>query len=820
MLCMLGMLARPQGPSAQAGKFRITGRVIDSVSRKTIEYATVTIFKPNTTKPLGGTTSNEKGTFILPDVAAGDYKVVVEFIGYQPVSIPQFSLNDKITSKNLGEIALTRKAQTLQDVTVTAKGGLIENRIDKMVYNAEKDITSQGGVATDVLKKVPQVSVDVDGNVELQGSPNVRFLIDGKPSTIFGSSLNDALQSIPASQIKSIEVITSPGAKYDAEGTGGIINIILKKSNIQGINGNITLSAGSRLENGSMNLNVRRGTFGAHAFVSGDGQVRSTSLSSLNRITQDTAAKSVTRLLQDGSNSFTRNGFQTGIGFDWDAARKDNFGGNIVYNHFGNNSSGITNQQQFINADPSLNLLSAINSIRNSTNHSNFDTYEWNLNYKHKFGDDHELAIFYESNKGNNLSKYSQYQNLLDSNNIFAGTNSNNPGKENETDFQIDYTQPLSEKSSFEIGGKSELKHYVSNSSVNTFNPATSTYLYDARQSFALDYKRQVYAAYASLTFQAFKWLNVKSGGRYERTEINADYSNAHNVNIPSYGTFVPSVYVSHNFNNNQVVKIGYTRRIQRPGYRSLNPFVNAVDPKNLSTGNPNLKPEIGDNVEMSYSRSFEKGGSVNATLFHRNNSMDIQQYITYYPTYLVGDSLYTNVSVSTQENIGTEKNTGLSLYGSMPVTTKLTLRSNMTLFHREIMNRFVTGTTTTSTNYRINLNAAYQFSGTLTGEFFGNFSSARNEVQGRMPSFTTYNLALRKQVLKKKGSIALTATNPFNKYVNQPTALKGPNFTLESMRRIPFRSFGISFNYKFGRLEFKKDKEENNEPNVPQEGS
>ena len=220
-------------------------------------------------------------TSTLDPLAPGSYTLKIDFIGYQGRTIGPFTVDGSAPTHLLGDIFLQKKVAELQSVTVTATRGLVENKIDKMVYNAEKDITSQGGVATDILKKVPMVSVDVDGNVELQGNANILFLINGKPSSIFGNNLTDALQSIPASQIKSIEVITSPGAKYDAEGTGGIINIVLKENRLKGINGNISLAAGSRLENGSLNLNAREGNFGMNAFFSGNAQLEATTLNHL-----------------------------------------------------------------------------------------------------------------------------------------------------------------------------------------------------------------------------------------------------------------------------------------------------------------------------------------------------------------------------------------------------------------------------------------------------------------------------------------------------------------------------------------------------------
>jgi ferric enterobactin receptor len=256
-----------------AGKGKISGKVTDAVTKQPVDYATISVFKQGAASPFNGISTDAKGTFSIDNIPAGDYKVTVDFLGYKRTTIDHVVVTDGGNTPALANILLAPVQNQLTGVTITAKAPIIENRIDKMVYNAANDLTAQGGVALDVLKKVPQVSVDIDGNVELQGNANVRFLINGKPSSIFGASLADALQAIPASQIKSIEVITSPGAKYDAAGTGGIINIILKDSKVQGINGSVNLAAGTRLENGSFNLNARKNNFGVNAFFSGNAQL-------------------------------------------------------------------------------------------------------------------------------------------------------------------------------------------------------------------------------------------------------------------------------------------------------------------------------------------------------------------------------------------------------------------------------------------------------------------------------------------------------------------------------------------------------------------
>ncbi|HSZ84799.1 MAG TPA: outer membrane beta-barrel family protein [Puia sp.] len=365
-----------------------------------------------------------------------------------------------------------------------------------------------------------------------------------------------------------------------------------------------------------------------------------------------------------------------------------------------------------------------------------------------------------------------------------------------------------------------DIRKITSNTDVYSLDASTNLYYYDTSQSNSLTYNRHVYAEYASVTFPLGKIVDVKSGLLYEYTVTSADFSKSTVAEIPSYNTWAPSVVISHSFDNNQTIKISYTKRIQRPGYRSLNPFVNATDPKNISQGNPSLKPEIGNNFELGYNKSFEKGGSLNVVLFYRRSAQDIQPYIVYYPTYKIGDSIYTDVSVNTPQNIGVENNYGLNIYGSIPFTSKLNVRTNLSFFDRYIQNGINAGDNITSFNYRVNMNVTYQFNNNFVAEAFGNFNSPRNEVQGRFPSFTSYNFAFRKQIWNKKGSIGFTTTNPFNKYVNQATSVSGEGFILNSTRKIPYRSFGISFMYKFGKLEFKKDKEEKSPATTPDEGN
>lgn len=792
---------------------KITGKVMDSVTNLPLEYATITLFKQGEKKAINGSTTNKDGNFTVTDVSTGVFSALVEFIGYTSSAINNIHIEQKHAVVDLQNILLCKKTLSLQNVTVTATGKLIDNKIDKLVFNAEKDITSQTGVATDVLKKVPQVSVDVDGNVELAGSSSIRFLINGKPSTAFGSSISDVLQSIPASQIKSIEVITNPGAKYDAQGLGGIINIILKKSTAQGINGNLSLTAGTRNENGSFNANARKGKFGVNAFFSGNARPGAKTGSSSQRSSSDTALNALVNFQQDGINRFKRHGYQTGLGFDWTVKEKNNFSGSLSFQNFGNNGNGVINQSQIISdqANPS-SILSAINTI-NITN-STFSEHNTDagLNYKRTFNkEEQELEINVNTSLGRNRISAGNTQLLLPQDSLFYGTNSVNPGKEKETEIAVDYTHPVTKDIKLGIGGKLNFYDIISTSNVMKFLPAYNKYLSDSSLSNDLEYNQKVYALYAELSFPVAKLFDVKMGGRYEHTAINSFYSNANQqANAPGYNTFVPSLFFLKKLTDKQTIKLSYSKRIERPDYGDLNPYINTSDPKNIAAGNPYLKPEIGNRYELSYNRDIGKGGSFMITLFYRENHNDIQPFIVYYPSLRIGDSTYTNVSVTTRENIGLEKNMGTNLFGDLHFTSKLNVRANLFFFYRHTINAIDKGFNSNSFNYRFNMNATYQFSNTLVAEFFGNFNSARHEAQGRYPSFTSYSMAIRKQFWNKKGSLALTAINPFNKYVNQETNLFGPNFNVVSIRKIPFRSVGINFTWKFGKLTFKKEEEGN----------
>src|SRR5579862_541307 len=790
---------------------RIVGKIVDSSLNIPVQYASVTLYRAKKKSPLNGVMSDSTGSFTFFKVTPGTYDIVVEFVGFRTVTLKNIEVIQRNELTDLKQISMGREATTLKSVEVTAPANLVENKIDKMVYNAEKDITSQTGVATDILKKVPQVSVDVDGNVELQGDANILFLINGKPSTIFGSNITDVLQTIPANQIKSIEVITTPGAKYDAQGTGGIINIILKHSTIQGINGNISVTGGTIVQNGSMNINVRKGKFGVSAFAHGNARLVTATPTSLTRVSTDTTTKTNAILQQDGSSNFTRHGFHAGTGFDWSPNDKNNISGSLGYHNFGNNSNGFVNQSEQLQATPG-GAYSDTNTVNRTTSSFLQYSFDPNLTYKRNFENKEQtLEITADASFSHNSGVAGNDQYLQPQDSLIYGTRNYNPAKESEYEMKVDYEQPLKRDMSFGVGGKFSGYNILSVADASLWNPYAANYLYDTALSNNLNYHQKVYAGYAELNFPIGKSWQARLGGRYERTQVNSFYANAHQTIVKGYNTYIPSVFLMKKITEAQSFKLNFTIRINRPDYSDLNPFINSSDPKNISTGNPNLKPEVWDRFEASYNNDLGRMGSFMVSLFYRQSNGDIQPFIVYYPSIQVGDTTYTNVAVTTRENIGVEENGGTNVFFDLHFNDKLDVRSNTIFFYRHTINHVDPGYNSSSTIARFTINTSYQFNGNFAAEFFGSFNSRHHEAQGYYPSFTSYSFAIRKQFWDKKGSLALTANNFFSQYVNQRTDLYGPGFTSSGLRQVPYRSIGLNFTLKFGKLILKKEKSEEN---------
>lgn len=803
LVILTGIRSSAQGPAPKA---TISGKILDSVTRAGIDYATIKISSRQDQKAIQVITSDPNGNFTATNLPAGEYVISVGYMGYHSATADHIVIAVNQSQLRLKPILLVSSSTTLKVVNIRSQSPAVQNKIDKLVYDPANDLSAQGGSAIDVLKKVPMLSVDINGNVELLGSPGVNFLINGKPSSIFGASLADALQAIPASQIKNIEVISNPGAKYDAQGTAGVINIVLKDNNIEGINASANIAAGTRQSNTSFNLNAKKKNFGIGTFFSGNRQSNTTSLNSKRLINAD----GVEVLNQQGSSRINRSGFQTGINGEWTISPKDNLNLSLGYDHIGNTTADQTAQSQ--TSFDSNNLPLITNTNRSSASRLSANTLQWSAGYKRKFNkENQELDVLYQSNISRNNSSYSQLQENAATGLPTLGTSSASPGKVRETGIEINYTQPVADNFILETGTKAFFKTINSNVDLRQYN--NGEYVTDPSQSYSFRYNRNIYAYYLSASFSAFHAVDVKAGLRYEYTDTHADFPDTF---IPGYGSLNPSIVLSHTISPSQSVKLSYSRRIERPDYSELNPYADRSDPYNIITGNPMLAPEIGNNMELSYNKSFTGGTILNISLFYRRNSDDIKSYTTFYPVYTEGNTIYENVSLTRRTNTGGETKTGSNIYLNIPLSPKMTFRSNAMIVRKTIAYDFNgINQDTQGMEYRMNMNLAYQFNNDFSAEAFGNYNSQKVGIQGRSASFLFYTLALRKQFLNKNAAIGFSATNPFNKYINQRSNVFQSGNQQYTIKQVPYRSFAITFSYKFGNLKFDK-KEEHKDPVMP----
>ncbi|MBO2029808.1 TonB-dependent receptor [Siccationidurans ginsengisoli] len=807
---------RPAASTAPRATGRISGTVTDATTGKPVSYATVNIINPTTNSPVNGGVAGDDGKFVLP-VPAGSYRVEISFIGYTTQV-----KNDVAVAAGanvaLGSVALRGEAQKLGEVVVTGKKPLIEERVDRTIYNADVDKTTAGGDATDVLKRVPLLSVDLDGNVSLRGSQNIRVLINNKPSTIAASSVADALKQIPADQIQTVEVITSPSAKYDAEGSGGIINIVTKTNNLKGGSLGINTSAGLRASNLGLNGNYRNNKFGVSLGGFGrasynqpgsfENSQTSTNLATGNRTT--TAQNANTRR----NDAFGR--YTLGLTYDFD--KHNSLAGSLAY--------GIRNSDNYQDG-----LLSRIatnggtltpSSLRDVHSTNNSNTIDASLNYTHTYQVEQRelsvLTLFSRNNQTNNFTNNNYDPSDLSKSRYLGQLGNNNDSYNEEYTGQIDYQTPTVKNQLLELGAKDIVRRVNSDYS----------YFYDAalappagspslNNSFR--YRQNVAAGYATYTIGLPKGFTVKPGVRFEYTSISADFTNGAGIvtqpNIPNYGIVAPSINLSRKLENGNVLKFSYNLRIQRPSLQFLNPNVQASNPLNASSGNPELRPEKTNNFELGYSTTVKQKVNLNLTAFVRNTNNAIQTVRVPLP-----DSLNPNrvqgALLSTFRNAGTENAYGGSLFAGAN-TGKLSLNGSVDVYYAVLRNNDAT-TIYNSSNQGFVTNArvfgSYDLGKSYSLQAFGFYRGQQVQLQGYQTGFGIYSLSLQKSFAEKRGSIGFGAENFFTGSIRIRTdvstpyvdsyngvPLNGPVLSQNSTNVIHNLNFKINFSYRIGKL-------------------
>jgi outer membrane receptor protein involved in Fe transport len=773
------------------GTGKITGYVIDSSATKAVEFANIGLFNKANGKPVDGTTADEKGKFTLHKIAKGEYKLMITFIGFKTYTVDNVTIEEKGSNLDLGVIRLAPSVQNLEEVTVTGQKALIEDKVDRLVYNAEKDQTSKGGDATDVLKKVPMLSVDLDGNVSLRGNSNVKVLINNKPSSIMASSVADALKQIPADMIKSVEVITSPSAKYDAEGSSGIINIITKKNTLQGLTLNIDSSVGIRGSNLGVSGNYRKGKMGFSLGGFGRANYNVKGKFENSQLTKATNGDRFLNLQTADTRSHEAFG-QYRVGWDYDIDKKNTITASLRYGvRNQNRDQNLLKNQQFFN-----NTLIGTNT-RNVNVKDESGSYDLNLDYTHTYDKpQREFSILTQVSRNNRTNDF--VNNILDISNLNVANRikNDNASFNQEITIQADYQTPISKNHIVEIGGKGILRQVSSDFKYFFAKGVDAPYIEVNNKLLGnvFDYDQNVIGTYTSLTSKLGKKYNSKVGVRYEYTDILAKFKDGSDLKIPAYGTVVPSVTLSRNIKGGSTIKASYNRRIQRPSLQFLNPNINAANPLSISYGNPTLDPEFTNNYEVTLN-TFFKNTFMTVSAFARNTNNAIES---------LRDVIGKDTIRTTYANIGQQNAYGFNLFGNYNYKSKFQIGAGGDIYYADLKNNVSDPIYKSANSGWVGSFRAFGSYTMKKGwglQMFSFYRGNQVQLQGKQGGFGIYSLSLKKDFTNKKGSIGIGAENFFTPTFKIKNEVSSILIDQKSVTTVQYLNFKVNFSYRIGKM-------------------
>jgi outer membrane receptor protein involved in Fe transport len=775
------------GPPSWA---KLSGKVIEKGTDMPIEFAAISIFRLPKDTLIGGIVSNADGFFELERLRPGKYKLSIAFMGYKTLVIDSLILRRE-EDRNIGNLYLITNEKVLNEVTIETQQDMVKNTIDKKVFDAEKLAIANGGSANDVLSQVPTVNVDIDGNISLRGSGNVTILIDGRPSGMSGAGRAGVLSGIPASAIESVEVITNPSAKYDPDGMSGIINIVLKKNKLQGTNGNFTLSAGTNNKyNGNVAYNFRKNKVNIYSNYSfryneryGKGDVNRTTFS----------GDSAVYLIQKNNSDNTNRNHSAKIGMDFNASKLATFGTNITINYenksefekLENNSENETQQ-----------LASAFNRYSNSP--SEGLSQDYNLNYRQKFKNPKQLLSVetnYSINNNASNARYQQenfWENYQEINPYWFYQNNNS-----KTDFSInsnivDFESPLFKNGKIESGLKNTNRLIDNDFFSETFNNGANDFVSDDSLNNRFIYHENIYAAYTSYGQTLGKW-SYKAGLRAEQANTKSTLVNNNTTFINNYFNVFPTAFINRKIDEKQELQLNYGRRINRPGTRQLSPFTDYSNPLILRVGNPYLNPEYTHNIEFSYLYNFKKV-NFSTTLFYRRTNGLIMRNIS------VNNA---NQTIVTFTNLGSSENMGIETVSRIEFFKWWNVTINLNGFQTVIKGTNQDGEINTS---NLSWNAKFLSNMLLKKgwslQTSGSYNARNIMAQGTILPMSQVDFALKKEVLKSKGTITFGVTDIFDQ-MRFRINTSGSNFEQEAERKRETRIATLTFNYRFGSGDF-----------------
>jgi outer membrane receptor for ferrienterochelin and colicins len=784
-LLFISLFTFAQRPDAK--KIKVTGTVVEKTTRQPLEYATITFFRGKDPKPAAGGITNNKGEFDI-DVTPGTYNVKVEFISFLPTDITSKQITG---NSDLGTILLAEDATQLNEVVVRSEKTTVEIKLDKKVYNVGNDLLVKGGTISDVLDNIPSVSVDSDGTVALRGNDNVRILIDGRPSNAI--NISEALRTIPADAIDKVEVITNPSARYDSEGGGGILNIILKKGKNQGINGTLIGNAGDPETYGlSGNINYKTNEFNLFTTTAynyrtnpGNGQVNTEYLN------DDNTTRNF--IDEDRHNERMNKGFNSNFGMDWYLSKSAIWTNSISIRHYKGSNPETTTYDYF---DVNHDYVST--SSRFNDQHSKSSDFEYSTNFVQNFKKEgHKLTV-----DGAFSQDHDTDDSAINSNEALTA----NDQKQGRNTIKADYVLPLAKDSQFEAGYKGDFNTLLTDYRVDTLDVSNGTYNPDLRYTNTLDYREKINAFYTQYGTK-FKKFSVLLGLRWEASDIDINQLATADFNNKKYNNFFPSAFFTYELSDKASTSLSYSRRISRPRGRQINPFSSYSSNINIFRGNPDLDPAFTDAVDLGYLKRWSK--LTLSTSMYLNRTTDAFQFVRQESGDVVlVDGQETPVIITTPINLATEYRFGFEFTLNYTPYKWWKLNGNFNFFRNETQGDY------TYTDFQENDvtqnfdNIAYSWFARLTSKVTlpykiewqtnMNYNAPQDNAQGKTHGQFGANLGFSKDFFKDKTTLTLNIQDVFNSRKRiVDTYLPG---TLNSYSEMQWRTRQVmlSFTYRF----------------------
>ena len=764
-------------------KSNLSGIVIESETKNPLEYATITVMSTFDNSVVDGSLTDNNGKFniFLP---RGKYNVLVDYISYKKVNLNNIEINGDI---DLYTIELEVDYESLEEVEVIAENTSVDIRLDKKIYTVGKDLTVKGGSVSDVLDNVPSISVDVEGNIALRGSEDVRILINGKPSGLVGLNSAEALRQLPSESIEKVEVITSPSARYDAQGNGGIINIILRRNKLLGFNGTVNANVGDPKSSGiSTSLNYRTGDVNIF---------NSTGISDRLRIGDSYAYSEYYN--GDEESSFIRdnrnwdrqnNGLFTNTGVEWYINDRSSITASLLLsNSEGNN----LNENTTLELDSSQNIINETFRLENES--SNDENYEYSVNFDKRFNDKgHKLVVDFQIGENKDIENSILTQNLINFEQITSDEISENKL------IKADYVLPIGENKQFEAGFKIEESDL--NQDYKVYSNLNSSLILDTDQSNVFQYKEQINAIYSQYGFKIEDKYSFLFGVRLEQT-IKDIFQITTNELIKKDDTGIfPTFNFGVEISDDESITFGYSRRLRRPWSRFINPFPSKNSPTSIFRGNPNLDPTYSNNFDFGYLKSFESSFSINSSIYYQKSTNTFN-----FITQDTGETVNlggTDVPILERFpiNLATNSRFGFEFNLSYRPSKKWNINSNFNLYNNKIEGEYRNidyGSENLSWSMR--LNNKLTLPGKIEWQTRMNYRGPREDAINKTKASYSTDLAFSKDILNEKGTLSLNVRDLFDSSGRISEAFR-ETFYSESKYRWSSRSFTLNMTYRINQ--------------------